>query len=109
MWHLRETVNQVKKSHCHAYERDLACFKILLYHFGSRRSRVPLAHIYRSRAALVSRGLKEELCNALHCDSPSREHDIDALLDNRGTSGHAVWRQEKHLTVGPSRPRHRKG
>ena len=108
MWHLRETVSQVKKSHCHAYERDLACFKILLYHFGLRRSRVPLAHIYRE-PALVFRGLKEGVCDALHCDFLPRENDIDAVLDNRGTSGLAVWRQEKDLTVGPSRPRHQKG
>ena len=34
LWHLRETVSRVKKSHCHAYEPGLACFKILRYHFG---------------------------------------------------------------------------
>ena len=42
----------------------------------------------------------------IQCDSPSWEYDIDAVLDNRGTSGLAIWRQEKDLTAGPSRPRH---
>lgn len=94
MWHLRETVSQVKKSHCHAYERDLACFKILLYHFGSRRSRVPLAHIYRACLGLSESEPRVFALPYIQCDSSSWEYDIDAVLDNRGTSGLAVWRQE---------------
>ena len=108
MWHLRETVSRAKKSHCHAYEPDLAGFKILLYHFGSRRTRVPPAHIYRvSSLVLGERGQDFAMPYMATLD---HENMIDAVLDNRGASGLAVLqRQEKDLTVGPSRPRHRKG